>query len=131
MNLKKEIEDTFNRELNDFANELSVMYLSNYIAMWYLMNKLRPYSKSIYAHVRNVYDMYVEIEIEDDCQKKFCNRNSVHDYNWLTGIKITDGHYEHGKWIFVSTKPELVTYILTHFRSCKITFIQRKQKLSC
>jgi len=119
--LRRDLEKKFNQEFNAFIKTLSIRYLSSYIIMEYLLNTVQPYSKPIVISLEEVSSDSVKFSASREGSK--IDSKKIHfaeDYNWLLGIKITDGSYQFKKWTFGSTKPELAAYTLTHFRVGKI-----------
>ncbi len=123
IDLRREIEDKFNQEFSEFMRVLSTVYLSSYIIVKYLADAQQLYFRSALISLEEIHDTNVKFRIEysyNNSRVNYKERHVNERYAWLAGIEITDGCYHRGKWIFGSTRPELISYVLSHFRLGKI-----------
>ncbi len=122
--LRREIENKFNQEFSEFVRILSVAYLSSYVVVRYLMDTTQSYPKSIVISLEEICDKNVKFRVKHNSRVSCHCECLVRDYNWLAGIKITDGHNRYRRWGFFTTKPELISYVLSHFRLGKMTLVK-------
>ncbi len=122
--LRRENENKFNQEFSEFVRILSVAYLSSHVVVRYLMDTTQSYPKSIIISLEEIYDKNVKFRVKHNSRVSCHCECLVRDYNWLAGIKITDGHNRYRRWEFFTTKPELISYVLSHFRLGKMTLVK-------